>query len=135
MSNLYADDTMIEKSGKSLDEIIPNIQSDIDNLLDWLYSNKLIAGNDKSCCMLIGSSQHLKEFENCQHIGLTIASSPLNYFNSCNYLGFEIDSTLSQMFARNLGVVSLLFHLESYHKEKYTQNTMISVKWQVLLLF
>ena len=99
---------MIEKSGKTLDEIIPYIQSDIDNLLGWFYSNKLIVSNDNSCCMLTGSSQCLKEFENCQHIGLTIASSPLNYSNSYNYLGFEIDSTLimeplsSQMFARNL---------------------------------
>ena len=66
--NLYADDTMIEKSGKTLDEIIPYIQSDIDNLLGWFYSNKLIVSNDNSCCMLIGSSQRLKEFENCQHI-------------------------------------------------------------------
>ena len=63
----------------NLDEIIPYIQSDIDNLLDWFYSNKLTVSNDKSCCMLIGSSQSLKEFENCQHIGLTVASSPLNY--------------------------------------------------------
>ena len=53
--NLYADDTMIEKSGKTLDEIIPYIQSDIDNLLDWFYSNKLTVSNDKSCYMLIGS--------------------------------------------------------------------------------
>ena len=28
--NLYVDDTMIEKSGKTLDEIIPYIQSEID---------------------------------------------------------------------------------------------------------
>ena len=86
---------MIEKSGKTLDEIIPYIQSDIDNLLDWFYSNKLTVSNDKCSCMIIGSSQRLKEFENCQHIGLTIASSPLNYSNSYNYLGIEIDSTLS----------------------------------------
>ena len=88
--NLYADDTMIEKSGKTLDEIIPYIQSDIDNLLDWFYSNKLtVSNNDKSCCMFIGSFQRFKEFDNCQHIGLTIASSSLNYSNSYNYLGIE----------------------------------------------
>ena len=45
--------------------------------------------------LIIGSSQRLKEYENCQHIGLTIASSQLNYSNSYNYLGIEIDSTLS----------------------------------------
>ena len=84
---------MIEKSGKTLDEIIPYIQSDIDNLPDWFYSNKLKVSKVISCCMLIGSSQRLKVFENCQHIGLTIASSPLNYSNSYNYLGFEIDCT------------------------------------------
>ena len=32
--NLYADDTMIEKSGETLDELIPYIQADINNLLD-----------------------------------------------------------------------------------------------------
>ena len=58
--HLYAYDTMVEKSGKTLDEIVPCIQSDIDYLLDWLYSNKLTVSKDKSCCMLIGSSQRLK---------------------------------------------------------------------------
>ena len=62
--NFYADYTMIEKSGKTFDELIPYIQSDIDNLLDWFYSNKFTVSNDKYCCMLIGSSQHLNEFEN-----------------------------------------------------------------------
>ena len=67
------------------------LQSYVDNLHKWFYSNKLTVSNVKSCCMLIGSSQHRKDFENCQHIGLTIASSPLNYFYSNNYLGTAID--------------------------------------------
>ena len=36
-----------------------------------------------------------KDFENCQHIRLTIASSPLNYSNSYKYLGIQIGGTLS----------------------------------------
>ena len=45
--------------------------------------------------MLIGSSQRLKEFENCKHIGLTITNSPLNYSHPYIYIGIENDSTLS----------------------------------------
>ena len=76
---------------------------------------KLTVSNVNSCSMLIDSSQCFKEFENCQHIGLTIASSPLNDFNFYNNLGIEIDSTLHgrlslQMFARNLSVVFLLYN-------------------------
>ena len=68
---------------------------------------KLTVSNVNSCSMLIDSTQCLKEFENCQHIGLIIASSALNDFNFYNNLGIEIDSTLHgtlslQMFARKL---------------------------------
>ena len=68
---------------------------------------KLTVSNVNSCSMLIDSSQCFKEFENCQHIGLIIASSALNDFNFYNNLGIEIDSTLHgtlslQMFARKL---------------------------------
>ena len=64
---------------------------------------ELTVSNVKSCYMFIDSSQRLKEFENCQHIGLTIASSPLNYSNSNNYLGIKIDSSLSW----NLGIINV----------------------------
>ena len=40
------DDTMIEKSGNN--EIIPYMQSSIDNLQDWFYRTKLIVSNVKS---------------------------------------------------------------------------------------
>ena len=45
--------------------------------------------------MLIDTSQRHKEFENYHHFGPTIASSPLKYSNSYNFLGIEIDSTLA----------------------------------------
>ena len=48
--NLYADDTMIEKSGQTLYEIISYIQSDIDNLLDLFYPNNLTVNKVNSGC-------------------------------------------------------------------------------------
>ena len=50
---------MTEKSGKTLDGRSLGIQSDIDNMHDWFYSNKLTVSNVKSSCILIGSSQRL----------------------------------------------------------------------------
>jgi hypothetical protein len=92
---LYADDSLIDRSGTSLDEIIPLMQSDINSLCDWFSSNKLTLSIHKCCSMIIGSSQRIKQYETFTSLGLYINDTPIAYCLSYKYLGLEIDNTLS----------------------------------------
>jgi hypothetical protein len=92
---LYADDSMIDRTGKTLDEIVPLLQQDINNLNEWFSSNKLTLSIAKCSSMLIGSSQRLKQYENIESLGLYFDDIPLSYCTSYKYLGLEIDNTLS----------------------------------------
>ena len=93
--NLYADDTMTEQTGKSVDEIIPKMQNDINNLHKWFTANKLKISPSKSCCMLIGSHQKMSHFMEKDSIGLFIDGVPLKLTNCYKYLGLNIDNTLT----------------------------------------
>ena len=53
--NLYADDTMIDHTGKTLCEIIPKMQHDINSLCNFFAANKLTISVSKCCSMVIGS--------------------------------------------------------------------------------
>ena len=94
-ANLYADDTLIDRWGKNLSDIIPFMQQDINSLCRWFESNKLSISKTKSCCMLIGSQQKIANFENLDSLGLFIGDTPLVFKHSYMYLGLEIDSKLS----------------------------------------
>ena len=60
----FADDTLIDRWGKNLSDIIAFMQQDINSLCRWFESNKLSISKTKSCCMLIGSQQKIAKFEN-----------------------------------------------------------------------
>ena len=49
----------------------------------------------KSCSMLIGCQQRLKEYVGLGTLGITLNNSPLCNKSSYTYLGLELDSTLS----------------------------------------
>ena len=93
--NLYADDTIIERSGDNLNDILRNTQSDIDNLTSWFSSNKLTLSVAKSCFMLIGSKRRISQLSVQESIGLTIGDTSLSCNSSYKYLGLPIDSSLS----------------------------------------
>ena len=94
-ANLYSDDTLIDRWGKNLSDIIPFMQQDINSLCRWFESNKLSISKIKSCCMPIGSQQKIANFENFDSLGLFIGDTTLVFKHSYKYLGLEIDSKLS----------------------------------------
>ena len=94
-ANLYADDTLIDRCGKNLPDIIPFMQQDINSLCRWFESNKLSISKTKSCFMLIGSQQKITKFENLDSLGLFIGDTPLVFKHSYKHLGLETDSKLS----------------------------------------
>ena len=58
--NLYADDTEIEVVGKTMNEVVSSLQTQIDNLNIWFKHNRLTVNASKSCSMLIGSRKKLE---------------------------------------------------------------------------
>ena len=67
--NLYADDTMIEAVGKTIDEVVESLQIQIDQLRSWFRHNRLTVNASKSCSMIIGTRQRLKNISLSENIG------------------------------------------------------------------
>ena len=61
---MYADDTSISYSSKSVDEINSAINDDLSNLKLWLEGNKLSLNVTKTQAMLIGSRAKLQNISN-----------------------------------------------------------------------
>jgi hypothetical protein len=61
---MYADDTAIFYSGKSVTDIENVVSSDLNALNSWLNMNKLFLHADKSECVLFGSTKRLHTIEN-----------------------------------------------------------------------
>ena len=93
--NLYADDCMVECSGNTVPDILVNLQSEVNKLSNWFKANKLSVSLTKSCSMLIGCQQRLKEYVGLDTLGITLNNSPLCNKSSYIYLGLGLDSTLS----------------------------------------
>ena len=66
--NLYADDTMIEAVGKTIDEVVEF------KLINYVHGfhNRLTVNASKSCSMIIGTRQRLKNISLSENIGLTM---------------------------------------------------------------
>ena len=93
--NLYADDTMIEAVGKTIDEVVESLQIQIDQLCSWFRHNRLTVNASKSCSMIIGTRQRLKNISLSENIGLTMNNEVILNKSSHVYLGLHIDNHLS----------------------------------------
>lgn len=91
VSNIYADDTEIHTSGKSIDEVKYKLQRDVDNLTHWFKLNKLTVNIFKTVCMLFSSNPNVLN----QELPLYIAGELINQVTSTRYLGIYPDSKLN----------------------------------------
>lgn len=88
----YTDDGALLVSDKSPLNIARTLQRNLENCNMWLINNKLSLHMGKTELILFGTKRKIKQYENffitcCGH---TIKSTP-----SVNYLGLDLDSTLS----------------------------------------
>ena len=90
---LYADDTQfyfpidnVDDAKKKIDEIMKDIK-------EWMMVKKLKLNEDKTECMLFGSTRTLKKFEQLKNI--TIGSSTINITTVVKNLGVLINNNLS----------------------------------------
>ena len=94
---MYADDTSIPYSSKSIDAINSAINDDLFNLKLWLEGNKLSLNVSKTQAMLIGSRAKLQNISNGDGISskFVIDDEVVPMINEAKYLGIQIDKTLS----------------------------------------
>ena len=92
---LFADDTMLDVSARTIDEVVPKLQTEIKKLVEWFFHNKLTVNVKKSSFMLIGSPQKTSEYCNVQNLGLNINGEKLCNVTTYRYLGVSIDSHLN----------------------------------------
>ena len=95
---LFADDTMIDVRGNTVDEVIILLQAEIDKLVNWFYMNKLTLNVKKSCSMLIGTPQKINNHYK-DSLGLIISGEILCNKSSYTYLGLIIDSCMTWDYA------------------------------------
>ena len=99
---MYADDTSISYSSKSVDAINSAINSaindDLSNLKLWLGGNKLSLNVSKTQAMLIGSRAKLQNISNGADIRpkFIIDDEVVPMINKAKYLGIQIEKTLSR---------------------------------------
>ena len=96
---LFADDTMIDVRGNTVDEVIILLQAEIDKLINWFYMNKLTVNVKKSCSMLIGTPQKINNHYKKDSLGLIISGEILCNKSSYTYLGLVIDSCMTWDYA------------------------------------
>ena len=93
--NLYADDTEIEVVGKTMNEVVSSLQTQIDNLNIWFKHIRFTVNASKPCSMLIGSRQKIGNDASRSSLGLFLNGEPINNQTTYKYLGLTIDCFLS----------------------------------------
>jgi Reverse transcriptase (RNA-dependent DNA polymerase)/Endonuclease-reverse transcriptase len=95
--NLFADDTLISLAGYNLDEICMEINIQLAKLSQWLKLNKLQLNVIKTKCMILTSTQTVKDkvVENCTNNSYIIIDGEMPEFvKQFKYLGVIIDEHL-----------------------------------------
>ena len=89
---LYADDTVLYISSKSVYTIESELNSDLNILNWWLTLNRLSLNISKSKFIIIGSNQCLS---NLDSISVTVDDKPIEEVSSFTYLGVIINKHLT----------------------------------------
>jgi hypothetical protein len=85
---MFADDTTLSQSGKSLDELLNKFKINFNIITDWVFHNKLIINYQKTNIMILTN----------KHISLPnqiiINNNSIEIVNTFKLLGVEIDNKL-----------------------------------------
>lgn len=91
-SVIYADDTALLFSGKSLSELQSTINSELSNISTWFACNKLTLNRDKTKYVVLRS-----RYAKCDTIGMQIhlVGGTIEQLDNIKYLGVLLDSNLN----------------------------------------
>ena len=99
---MFADDTNITTTGKSITKLIQFTNIDLKNISDWLLANKLSLNVTKTEQMFIASDDSLNKISDSAIIYL--GHKQLKRVRKSKYLGIPIDERLS--WAEHIDIVS-----------------------------
>ena len=88
---LYADDTQIFASSHDVDELAADLNSDLENISDWLTVNKLQSHSSKTKFMVIGSGHNLKTKASNMSGTVRMDNNIVSHVNSQKCLGVHFD--------------------------------------------
>ena len=96
--SMYADDTAISLSSKSIGDLQNDLNLDLLKLQDWLHANKLSLNVVKTQSLVIGSGPNIRKIE-CQpdappSFSFSIGDQDIEMITNTRYLGVQIDSKL-----------------------------------------
>lgn len=120
---LFADDTTIIYCGKNITNIKLNIQKDLQNIFEWLESNKLTLNFDKSSFMYI-----TKQRLNIEKRPIIFNEKNINYTDHIKFLGLYIDQNLSwrkhvEIIRNSISpLIGILFKIRHYISLNYLKN-------------
>ena len=89
--SLYADDTCVYYSGKTPVDIECKMNSDLQNISEWLSCNRLALNTQKCEVVLIGLQKRTKG----KSVNLFINKAKIDQVTQCKYLGVYFDSGLT----------------------------------------
>ena len=92
MCNLFADDTAIYVSGKTITEVKSKLQVAVNATINWFHTNKLTINPDKSFTMLVSSSKN--PMKNAK-LEIIVHNAILEQVDNFKYLGVTIDKNLT----------------------------------------
>ena len=90
---MFADDTNISTQGKTDTEIQERLNTDLENVHQWLTSNKLTLNKKKTEYMIVGSRQRISNILT-DHI-VKFGDSTIKRVNKSKTLGVIVDEHLS----------------------------------------
>ncbi|CAB4035694.1 Hypothetical predicted protein, partial [Paramuricea clavata] len=90
---MYADDTNLTYSGSDTNTIQFHLNEDLENINEWLISNKLTLNMTKTEYMLIGSRQRLSTLSD--NPSFEINGIPLDRVSTTKSLGVLLDENLT----------------------------------------
>ena len=95
--NMYADDTSISYSSKSISLINNDVNKDLRSLKTWLEENKLSLNVAKTQSILIGSRYRLRALEQpgTPKLSLHIGDEAISNITSSKYLGVHVNQFLN----------------------------------------
>ena len=90
--NMYADDTVMYFTNLCTSEIARVVQDDLNRVVQWMESSRLILNQSKTKSMLFGSWQNLAKSPN---VCIQLYRKTLERVAEFSYLGVVLDETLS----------------------------------------
>ena len=95
--SMYADDTAISLSSKSIDDLQNDLNLDLLKLQDWLHAKKRSLNVVKTQSLIIGSGPNIRKIESQADSppSFSIGDQDIEMITNTRYLGFQIDSSLN----------------------------------------